>query len=153
MKKMFSVAAIAVAMSIPAGAAITAIPGTAGAASTIACSSLKGTATTTITISLCTPTGGAGYKSATGPAASLANGGNITWTTSKATTTLAAGTVTQVAVNKCGTKGKEYSYLSSVSAASTSGAGIPKVGDTASALVCVSSTLVIVLLPNTKVHL
>ncbi len=137
------------------------VAGTAGAAagtaaakkSGITCSSLKGTISSTVTISKCSPSGGAGYKSATAPAVSLAEGGNITWKSSGATTTVGDSSVSDVTPNKCGTKGTEYSFKGKVTAASTKGTGIPAVGNSVKALACVSSAGAITLLPGTTIHL
>jgi hypothetical protein len=41
--------------------------------------------------------------------------------------------------NACGKKGTEYAFSGTVTAASTSGTGIPAVGDSTSALACLSS--------------
>jgi hypothetical protein len=152
MKKLFTVAAFAVAISVPVGVSIAAMPGVAGAASSITCKGLTGKITGNVTISKCTPTGGAGYKTASAPAVNLATGGNITWKTSNATTTIGNAVVSNP-TNKCGTKGTEYSFTGSVTAASTVGKGIPKVGDAVSALACVSSTGAITLLPRTTMKL
>jgi len=154
MRRLLTVAAAAVALSIPLSAATVGLAGTAGAAtSSITCTGLSGTITTTVKVSKCTPSGGAGYKTATGAASSLASGGNLTWASSKATTTVGDTSAKQVTPNKCGLKGTEYSFKGKVTAASTKGTGIPKKGDAVTALACVSSTGAITLLAGTTMKL
>jgi hypothetical protein len=132
---------LAAALALPVSGASVALVsgGQAGAASSIQCTSLKGNISSTVTIGKCTPSGGKGYKKASGNSATLATGGNITWTKSGATTTIGSGTVS-TPTNLCGKKATEYGFTSSVTGASTSGTGIPKVGDTVSALACVNNT-------------
>ena len=140
MRRLLTVAATAVALSIPASAAALGVvqAGPAAAASGVSCGSLKGTVTGTITVKACTPSGGKGYKSATAPASSLASGGNLTWSTSGATTTVSLS-VTSAGQGGCAKGYTEYDGTGSVTAASTSGAGIPAVGDAVSARACVST--------------
>ena len=140
MRRLFTVAATAVALSIPASVATIGVvqAGTAAAASSITCTSLKGTVTGTITIGKCTPSGGKGYKSASGSSAALATGGTITWSSSGATTTISL-TVTSPGQGGCGKGYVEFDASGSVTAASTSGTGIPAVGDATSARACVNT--------------
>ncbi len=154
MRRMTAIVATAVALSVPVSVASLGVAGTAGAAgSGVTCASLKGTITGTVTISKCSPSGGKGYKKATAPASSLAGGGNVTWSNSGATTTVGDAAVTTVTPNACGKKGTEYSFTGTVTAASTSGTGIPAVGDSVSALACVTSSGKIALLKGTTIHL
>ena len=157
MRRLLTVAAAAAALSIPLSAATVGLAGDAGAAtaatSSITCKGLSGTITTTVKVSKCTPSGGKGYKSATGSAGSLASGGNLTWSSSKATTTVGDTSAKQVTPNKCGTAGTEYSFTGKVTAASTKGKGIPKKGDAVKALACVSATGSITLLAGTTMKL
>jgi hypothetical protein len=83
--RLLVVAATAIALSIPASVAVVGTSAPAFAASTISCTSLKGTATGTVTIGKCTPKSKTN-KSASGAAASLVSGGTITWTPSNQTT-------------------------------------------------------------------
>jgi hypothetical protein len=151
MRRILTVAAVAVAMSIPVSVATVSLAGTAGAVSTVQCKGLAGTITGTVTISKCTPSGGKGYKSASGLATNLATGGNITWKTSGATTTIGDASATQVVPSTCpkADTGGEYSFTGQVTAASTSGTGIPAVGDTVSATACIGKTGKISLLKHT----
>jgi hypothetical protein len=153
MRRIATVAAIALAMSIPVGVATVSLAGTAGASSSIQCTGLKGTITGNVTISKCTPSGGKGYKSATGVATDLASSGTLTWKSSKATTGIDDGSANTVTPNACGKKGTEYSFTATVSSASTTGTGIPAVGDAVSADACVSSKGAITLLKGTKMEL
>jgi hypothetical protein len=132
---------MAAAISVPAAAATAGFTaGPAFAASSVTCTSLKGTDTGTVTIGKCTPSGGKGYKTASGAAASLASGGNITWSNSHATTTIGDTSVSSPGQGGCKKKTTEYDFTGTVTAASTSGTGIPKVGDAVSARACVAST-------------
>jgi hypothetical protein len=133
MRRLLAVAAIATAISIPASVATVGFAGPAFAASGVTCTGLKGTDSGTVTISKCTPSGGKGYKSASGAAASLATGGTITWSKSSATTTIGPGQ------GGCKKKSTEYDFSGKVTAASTTGTGIPAVGDSVSARACVTS--------------
>jgi len=145
MRRLLTVAAVAAAMSIPASAAVVGFAGTAGAAgSSVQCTSLKGTITGTVTIAKCTPANpnkkiAKLYKAATGSSASLATGGNITWSGGATTTigdTAVGGGSGQGPCKKGST---EYTFSGTVTAASTSGVGIPAVGDAISAAACVAS--------------
>jgi len=141
MRRLFTIAATAAALAVPASIATAGFVevGTAGAASTIQCKSvkLKGTLTGgTLTIGKCTPSGGKGYKSASGSTAALLAGGNLTWTNSGATTTVTF-TDTSPGQGVCAKNYAEFDAIGSVTAASTTGVGIPAVGDTTSATVCV----------------
>jgi hypothetical protein len=160
MRRLLTVAAVAAAMSIPASVAVVGVAGTAGAAgSGVQCASLKGTITGTVTIAKCTPvnpskTIAKGYKKATGSSGSLATGGNITWnggaTTTIGGTSVGGGT----SQGTCKKNNTEYTFSGTVTAASTSGVGIPAVGDAISASACVSSkTGKITLAPGTVMHL
>jgi hypothetical protein len=154
MRRLLTVAAAAAALSIPLSAATVGLAGTAGAAATssITCKGLTGTITTTVTVSKCTPFGGKGYRTASAPAASLASGGNLTWSNSKATTTIGKTSAKVASPNKC-TTGTEYSFSGRVTAVSTHGTGIPKKGDAVRASACVTSSGAVTLLPGSKMKL
>jgi hypothetical protein len=139
MRRLLAVAAIATAISIPASVATVGFAGPAFAASGVTCTGLKGTDSGTVTISKCTPSGGKGYKSASGAAASLATGGTITWSKSSATTTIGDTSTSSPGQGGCKKKSTEYDFSGKVTAASTTGTGIPAVGDSVSARACVTS--------------
>ena len=154
MRRLLMVAAAAISMSIPLSVATVGFAGTAGAAtSSVTCKGLSGSITTTVKISKCTPSAGPGYKTASAPASSLASGGKLKWSSSKATTTVGDASVTTVSPNACGAGGTEYSFTGKVTGASTKGTGIPKKGDSVKALACVSATGAITLLPGTTMKL
>jgi len=161
MRRLTAAVATAIALAVPTSVASLGMAGTAGAAastvaaksSAVTCASLKGTITGSVTISKCSPSGGAGYKSATAPSSSLAGGGNLTWSKSGATTTIGDTSASTVTPNKCGTKGTEYSFTGKVTAASTKGKGIPAVGSAVKALACVASSGSVTLLKGTTIHL
>jgi hypothetical protein len=133
--------------------------GTAGAtaASSVQCTSLKGTITGTVTIAKCTPVNpdkktGKAYKKASGASASLAAGGNITWN-GGATTTIGNASAVSDGQGVCKKKTTEFSFTGTVTGASTSGTGIPAVGDVVSASACVASNGKISLAPGSVMNL
>jgi hypothetical protein len=146
MRRLFTIAAAAAALAVPASIATVGIAqaGNAGAAgSSIQCKSvkLKGTlASGTLTIGKCTPSGGKGYKDATGSTAALAvAGSNLTWSNSGATTTVSISS-SSPGQGVCPNNYLEYDASGTVTAASTSGVGIPAVGDVVSGTACVDVT-------------
>jgi hypothetical protein len=154
MRRLFTVAAVVVALSIPASVATVAVAGPAFAGTGITCTGLKGTITTTVTISKCTPSGGKGYKTASAPATDLATGGNITWKSSGATTTIGDASYSGGTQGSCKKGNDEYMFTGTVTAASTTGTGIPAVGDAVSATACVETKNgKITLLKGTKMDL
>jgi hypothetical protein len=143
MRRLFAVAATAAALAIPASmAAIGVVPaGTAGAAgSSIACSSvkLKGTlAAGTLTFGKCTPSGGKGYKTGSASTSALdSSSGTITWSKSGATTTVSIS-ASSPGQGVCPKNYVEYDANGHVTAASTTGTGIPAVGDVISGKACI----------------
>ena len=155
MRRLLTVAAAAAALSIPASVAGVGLvsSGSAFAATGITCKGLAGTITGTITISKCTPTGGAKYTTATAPAKSLARVGTITWHSSGAKTTVTL-TVTSPTPGKCAAGSTEFDATGKVTAATTKGTGIPAVGQTTAAKTCVSTTTgKITLVPGTSFSL
>jgi hypothetical protein len=92
---------MAAALAIPVSAlSVVAVNGgVAGAAVTIKCTSISGTATGTITISGCTG-GNTGGSSNPEPASTLASGGTIDWV-SGSTTTFGSPTLKSVSATKC----------------------------------------------------
>jgi hypothetical protein len=154
MRRLLTVAAAAAALSIPASVASVGLvsSGSAFAATGITCKGLAGTITGNITISKCTPSGGAKYATASAPASSLATGGKITWKSSGATTTVSL-TVTSPGKGKCAAGSTEYDATGKVTAASTKGTGIPAVGQKTAAKTCVSAAGKITLVPATSFSL
>lgn len=141
MRRLFTIAATAAALAVPASVATAGFVevGTAGAVSAIQCSGVKLTgplASGTLTFSKCTPSGGKGYKDATGSTSALLAGGNITWSNSGATTTVSF-TDNSPGQGACAKNYVEYDATGTVTAASTVGVGIPAVGDTTSGRVCI----------------
>jgi hypothetical protein len=153
MRRILTVVAIAATITIPASVATLGAAGPAFASSSVSCTSLKGSDSGTVTIGKCTPSGGKGYKTASGTAATLATGGNITWKSSKATTTVGDAGVTSPGQGGCKKGSTEYDFTGKVTAASTSGVGIPAVGDTVSARACVSSKGALSLVKGTSMEL
>ena len=139
MRRLVMAASAALALSIPAGAVIVGGAAPAWAGSSVMCTGLKGTITTTVTISKCSPSGGKGYKSASAPSSSLATGGSVTWSKSGATTTIGNVNTTSPGQGPCKKGSTEYVFTGTVTAASTSGTGIPAVGDAVSGSACVAS--------------
>jgi hypothetical protein len=106
MRRLFTVAAAAAALAIPAsiaGIGLGAV-GPAGAAahgkySKITCTTITGNISSTITVSGCTG-GATGGSSTPLPAATLAAGGTITWT-SGSSTTISAPALKSTSAKKC----------------------------------------------------
>jgi hypothetical protein len=153
MRRLLTVAAIAAAISIPASVATLGVAGPAFAASSITCTSLKGSDSGAVTIGKCSPSGGKEYKTASGTAASLATGGTITWKSSKATTTIGDTSTSSPGQGGCKKGSTEYDFSGKVTAASTSGVGIPAVGDSVSARACVASNGKLSLVKGTSMAL
>ncbi len=145
MRRLFTVAATVAALAVPASVATAGFveAGTAGAASGIQCSSvkLKGTlAGGTLTFAKCTPSGGKGYKDATASTAALeVPNSNLTWSKSGATTTVSI-TATSPGQGVCGKGYVEYDANGTVTGASTTGVGVPAVGDVISGTACIDLT-------------
>jgi len=143
MRRILAVAATTAALAVPASVVTLGIApvGVAGAASTVQCTGLKlkgALATGTITISKCTPSAGKTYKSASASSPTLLAGGNLVWSTSGATTGVSVA-ATSPGVGVCTKKGYvEFDANGTVTGASTSGVGIPQVGDTIHAVVCIN---------------
>lgn len=140
-RRLFAAVVTAAALAVPASvAAVGIVPVGTAYASGISCTGLKlsGTlASGTLTISKCTPSAGKGYKDATASTTVLASGsGNLTWSNSHATTTVSI-TPTAGTQGPCKKGYVEYFATGSVTAASTSGVGIPAVGDSVNASVCI----------------
>lgn len=151
--KAVTMAAIAVATFIPASVALTGgVQAGANPTSSPKCATLTGTPNTNATVSDCTPApagkAAKGYKQGSLQLSSavlnaLSAGGTITesltWSTSGAFTTVQfSGSSSSRAGCKSGST--ELDLHGSVIAASTSGRGIPAVGDTIKARVCMSSS-------------
>ena len=126
----------------------------------VTCSKLSGSASKTVTISKCAPSAGPGYGSASQPGGNFGVG-VLTWARSGATT-LGQSTIDLLETRgPCTGTSEEAYWTSTVAAASTSGPGIPAVGDPVSAYVCLHFTYSggtehvtrIALARGTKVHL
>jgi len=153
MRRLSVVSVAVVTLSVPASIAVIGFAGTASATSSVACAKTNGKESGSVTITQCTPSAGKEYKKATVPALDLAEGGTITWN-GGATTTIgdpnSSGGTSQGACKK---KNMEYFFTGTVTAASTTGAGIPVVGDAVSASACLSSKGKISLAPGTVLEL
>jgi hypothetical protein len=104
--------------------------------SSVTCSKLSGSAQAKVTISKCVPSAGTGYKSASQPGGTFATG-VLTWSSSRTTTTLGSSTLDFLDTRgPCTGTSEEVHWTTAVAAASTVGRGIPAVGDTISAYVC-----------------
>jgi hypothetical protein len=132
----------------------------AAGGSGVTCSKLSGSASKTVTISKCAPSAGPGYGSASQPGGNFGVG-VLTGARSGATT-LGQSTIDLLETRgPCTGTSEEAYWTSTVAAASTSGPGIPAVGDPVSAYVCLHFTYSggtehvtrIALARGTKVHL
>src|ERR1700692_512825 len=130
--------ALVAALAVPS-AAVVGLSGTAGAGNAVLgtnCAKLTGNASTTVTISVCSPKL-ATYASAKGTSSSLTNGGTLTWSTSKKTTVIAKPTITGVSPNTCAAGSLEEKAVGKITGGT---ATYTKAGETFTAKVCVSST-------------
>lgn len=155
MRRRLTLVATGVALCIPTSVAPLIVSSTAGAASSITCSKLTGSASTTVTISKCLPSAGNGYKKASVSWDDLINGGDLTWSSSGATTTI-GDTSSYGIIGACHHgHGDEIVMQGTVTAASSGGTGVPAVGDTFSAFVCQYDlpTQKFTLMPGTEVNL
>jgi hypothetical protein len=153
MRRLSVVSVAVVTLLIPASLAVIGLAGTASAASSVACSKTTGKESGSVTITDCTPSAGKSYKKATVPALDLAEGGTITWNGGATTTIGDPDSSGGTGQGTCKKKNLEYFFSGVVTAASTSGAGIPAVGDAVSASACLSSSGKISLAPGTVLEL
>ncbi len=144
MLRRFTMAAMVLAVSIPASAATIgmASAGPAFAGSSVACTRMTGSETSkagfsAFTIGRCTPSGGRGYKSATGLSNVLNPGGRLTWSLSGATTDITISSQIVLVPGACGRVHVEVDITGTVTGASTTGVGVPALGDFVSARFCV----------------
>jgi len=141
--------ALVAALAVPS-AAVVGLSGTAGAGNAVlgtSCAKLTGTATTTVTISTCSPKL-ATYASAKGTSSALTNGGTLTWSTSKKTTVIAKPTLTGVSPVTCTVAGSlEEKAVGKITGGT---ATYTKAGTYFRATVCVSPTGALSLAPGTK---
>jgi hypothetical protein len=133
-----------VASTALAGAAVLTFAIPANAAVTgIACKSMSGNISKTVTLKGCT--GNTGKASKPLPAAALASGGTINWKNGKTTTVSLA--VAQGSAAKCAVGDTEYNATGKVTADTT---GSAKVKGKVKASVCISATGAVSLVPGTK---
>ena len=139
--------ALVAALAVPS-AAVVGLSGTAGAAVLgTSCAKLTGNASTTVTISVCSPKL-ATYASAKGTSSALLNGGTLTWSTSKKTTIIAKPTLTSVSPVTCTVAGSaEEKAVGKITGGT---ATYTKAGETFRATVCVSPAGALSLAPGTK---
>ena len=158
MRRSLRLVAVVLALCISASVGTVGVinAGAAVAKSSVYCGKLSGSQVTAVTISECRPSGGPGYATASQP---FVGAGVLTWSSSGATTTFGPGNFTLVGVGGCKNGFVEWQWTSTVVAASTSGPGIPAVGDAASATWCMyynyhlREFTKVTILPGTKVHL
>jgi len=104
--------------------------------SAIKCSKLYG-GTTNVTFGLCKPSAGKGYTRLRGAISGLQVGATgFTWSPGDATTQLKVTSVTAEHHEACKKRRLEELITSEVKAASTTGTGIPAVGETFTAAIC-----------------
>ena len=146
--RRFIVAVSAVAC-IAAGAV--GLGGPASAASGVSCKTIKGTITTTITITACTPKVPKGADaSASAPASSLATGGTLTWSKSGQTTVVALTVSGGTSQGGCAKKWIEYDANGTVTGGNST---YTQVGDVVSARACVGPTGALKLVAHTVMTL
>jgi hypothetical protein len=134
---------LAAALAIPvSGASVMALGTQAGAATSIVCTTITGTATSTITVSGCSG-GSTGGSSKPANASTLATGGTIDWV-SGSTTTISAPTLTSTSAKKCpgyvkGGSSNPTADKFTAKVTADTGDGI-KVPGSAKGAVCISSS-------------
>jgi hypothetical protein len=123
--------------------------GAAFAVTHATCKKLTGTATSTFTISSCSPVN-ASYKSATAKSTALATGkGTLTWSPSKKTTAISA-TITSKGKGGCAVGSNEYDVSGTVTGGT---ATYTKKGDSVKGRACLSPTGALSLVPGTSLTL
>jgi hypothetical protein len=118
------------AAAIPVSGAFVALSGgqafAGGNNGKVTCTSLSGSASSTVTASGCSDTGTAntGASSQPIPAAAFANGGTVTWVSGK-TDTFAKPTLTPTSAKKCPVSGSTAEKFSGAVTADTAGLKVP----------------------------
>jgi opacity protein-like surface antigen len=160
MKRILVSIALVAAAAVPASAASVVAGGTAYAGSGITCSKIAGNFVNgrgNIKISHCTPSGGREYKRAMNEDYSGGEGdlGNLQWNGGGTTTVSNISWSEQPGSNPaCPSSSQAYAFASgTVTAVSSSGTGIPAIGDTVSWSVCVGARGQASLQRRTVVHL
>jgi hypothetical protein len=133
MRRCLAVVAITAAMLVPTSVAALAVGEQAAFASSLSCRLSMGNLYGAVRVNTCSPSGGSNYKSAKAPTAVLTSGGTFKWN-GGATTTIGNMFVPIPLAPPC------FLYQGTVTAASTSGPGIPAVGDRFQALICPTSS-------------
>jgi hypothetical protein len=127
------------ALAVPTSVAVVGSSAPAWAASSITCTSVKGTISGSVTISKCSPETKAQKKtdkSASAPSVSLATGGTLTWTTS-GLTTVTSLTVTSPGQGACPAKSTEEDATGTVTGGTSD---LTHVGDTVSVKACLKGS-------------
>ncbi len=138
MRRIIIAIAATAALAVPTSVAVVGGSAPAFAASSITCGSVKGTITGSVAISKCLPLTKAQKKtdkSASAPAASLATGGTLTWTSS-GLTTVTSLSVASPGQGVCAAGSSEYDASGTVTGGNSD---ITHVGDTVSVKACVKS--------------
>ncbi len=134
---------------VAATLALGAMTGAAFAVTHATCKKLTGSATSTFTISTCSPVK-AQYKSASAKSSTLASGGGtLTWSPSKKTTVV-KGTITSKGQGGCALGSTEYDLAGSVTGGT---ATYTRKGDTVKGRACLSATGALSLVPGTSLTL
>ncbi len=134
---------------VAATLALGAMTGAAFAVTHATCKKLSGSATSSFTISTCSPTN-AQYKTASAKSSTLASGGGtLTWAPSKKTTVI-KGTVTNKGQGGCAVGSQEYDLSGTVTGGT---ATYTKKGDIVKGRACLSPTATLSLVPGTSLTL
>lgn len=139
MRRVLLVAATAVALSVPASVGLVGISSPAFAVSALTCMKVSGHFNTSITIRKCTvpTTDRKGYGSASVVVSTLASGGTLTWSKSRATTTLGPASISSPGRGRCGRFSTEHDITAAVTGGTSA---VTSTGNTFSADVCVYKT-------------
>jgi len=137
-RKVLAVVAL-FGFAIPTSIAVVAMAPAAQAASSVTCKKVTGTISGNITIKTCSVAKAdkKTYKSLTGSAVQLATGGTLTWSSSGASITISAPTLSTPPPGTCKPKDTAETATGTV----TAGDGVvAQTGDTFSATVCYTSS-------------
>lgn len=146
MRRLFLAMTATLALAVPASLVAIGSTAPAGAASSVSCKKLTGSATGTFTISKCSPKSKTN-KTASGTSANLATGGGtITWSPSNGTTTVTV-TFNQATTNGCKKGSTEYDVQGSVTGGNST---YTKVGDAVSGRACLSGSGALSLVKKTS---
>ncbi len=158
MRRILLSAVIGLGVAVPASVAAigASAPSSFAAGSSVVCKALSGTATTSVTLSKCTPKN-ALYKSASNTVSNLSAGGPLIWSPSNKTT-YSNSTFSSPGQGACAAGGMEEDATGQVvkigsDGKKTTAKAYTKIGDIESLRLCVAADGTLSLVPGTKADL